>query len=223
MRKLFVLLLILNTLPVFSQNETKNEDFTTKNHYLFKEFTNGIITFYDGRSIRATINYSVLLNEIHFMQNDQILVLGELEKVQNVRIGEINLFPHNNRVYQLLYIRNYRILKFRRVDFTYKEERSVIYGSQNQTAVVQNVSGIDERQSQELKDIAANGEDKPLKVYDQYYIFNNNKLIGFSEKNLLKLHKNNKESIEKYLSENKINIGNEIDLLKLVEYCNSIK
>jgi len=221
MKRLVAFVFIIITLSAYSQNKN-NDEFTTKNHYYFNEFMNGIVTFNDGRQVRATLNYSVLYNELHFIQDQKVMVLDGIDLVKNVRIEGTDFIPFKNKIYILLYIKDYKLVKQKWVDYTFKENRSVIYGSGNQTASVEKYNGIDQEDNISLQN-NNNFKEESIKVYDLYYVIDGKKLIKVNKKNILKLHKRNQDLINSYITENNIDFNKEKDIIDLITYCNQLK
>ena len=226
MNKFFLsfITLIITVSTSFAQRdieELEKDSFSNKNHFIFNKFIEGNVYFKNGSALIKELNYSVYSNEIYFYDNDELLTISNLNKIRNVKIKGLIFIPYNKKFYELLYVKNYKLLKLRTVDFGNKTENTAIYGSGNQTSSVKQVKNINDHSLHySIEDKGKVDLEKELKVFNKFYILKDNRLSPLTKKKVLRIHKDKKKEIESFIKENNIRLTNEVDLIKLVEYCN---
>lgn len=92
--------LIFSLLSIVCSSQVKVVELT---HYLFPEFTNGVVLMKSGEKNEALLNYNSLTEEMIFDNRGIKLAIGQLELVDTVYIGSRKFFLLNNKFVELIY------------------------------------------------------------------------------------------------------------------------
>lgn len=98
MRITFVL--IFSLLSAVCSSQVKVVELT---HYLFPEFTNGVVLMKSGEKNEASLNYNSLTEEMIFDNRGVKLAIGQLELVDTIYIGGRKFFLLDNKFVELIY------------------------------------------------------------------------------------------------------------------------
>jgi len=82
-----------------AQNEDEN---LMPPHYVFSQFTKGVVKLKDGRIETPMLNYNKLTEEVIFINNGQNLSLTRLETIDTVTIQSRKFIPVGKVFYELL-------------------------------------------------------------------------------------------------------------------------
>ena len=206
-----LIILFLACLPLFSQ-QTKEIS-----HYLFPEFTPGIVLMKDGKKNAALLNFNAATEEMVFNQNGQVLALGEpsLSQTDTVFIGNRKFILHNNQFMEVLHGDGYKFLaeyKCRVIP----PGKPAAYGGTSQTS-----------SSDSYSSWASGGKVYELKLPDDfqvkpYTVYWLDKGSGWEEiksvRQLKNLYKKRKEQYSQYTNDNKIDFEDQEAVAQLIHF-----
>ena len=179
--------------------------------FRYPVFTPGTVTFKDGRSIKGTLNYNMVIGTVQFIDaNSDTLSLANEETIQRVQINN-DLFYFSRGYFRVVdSIKGMMISE--RIYFKNFSEKESSYGMSSSTAASDNFGSILERRAYNL--IAA--EEMKLVKQTEYAIFDQaGAMIYPDKKKLLKIFPDNKTAVSNYLTKNSADPRKEEDLRKL--------
>jgi hypothetical protein len=104
-------------------------------HYVFPEFTKGIVLMKDGTENEASLNYNSLTSEMIFDTRGTKLALSQLETIDTVFIGNRKFVPKENSFIELLFKSKYSLF----VEYKSKMKdpgKPAGYGTTSQTSAI---------------------------------------------------------------------------------------
>lgn len=104
--KRVVYLLIMNILVVTGYSQVRVLELS---HYLFPEFTKGVVLMKTGVKNEALLNYNSLTEEMIFDNKGTKLALGQLDQVDTVYIQNRKFFPLNKKFVEIVYQSKYAL------------------------------------------------------------------------------------------------------------------
>ncbi|MEN6619132.1 MAG: hypothetical protein ABFC28_06500 [Rikenellaceae bacterium] len=186
-------------------------------HYLFPEFTKGVILMKSGIKREVLLNYNSLTEEMIFKDNGKVLAIGkeEIGQVDTVYIKERKFVVLNNKFVELLYQSG---------SYLYAEHKcSVIppgkpapYGGTTETSAIDTYSSLN-----------AGGVLYDLKLPDGYrtkpFIFywlkRNGQLVRFlNMKQLARLYNDKKDQFKAYVKNYNVKYENQESIVQLIKY-----
>ena len=226
-------LIILFLLPMYISAQEKvmldvvsGEDLgnrvSTGMQYVFQDFTKGEVHFKNGRKNSSMLNYNMLLGEMQFLDNEEILSLLTLKDIQMIIINNRKFFPYNNSEFceelhmtgdvRLCVKRNARPLEQSKVGAMGIEtstRSSTTYNS------IDNNSGVRNDLEVQRKILVS--------TKDTYYLMNKGKYYQIkNQKSFTKLFPVHSAKIEAYVIEQDTDFKNEEDLEALIAYCSNL-
>lgn len=189
------------------------------NTHLFKEFTKGSVLMKDGRVEEAFLNYDTEYKSIVFKKEEKVLILTDLQSVDTVYIQDRKFIPALDIFYEVvpgitgigLYI-------------TYSNKKKPIMASPDHEGTTKQTG------NQANNNVASAYVSRPnqlnyaVETSSQYWLRRGNSFYKVNnETQVLKVFpfKDN-AAIKNYLRENKTDFKKLEDVVKLVNYCNSL-
>ena len=225
--KKYMLLLLLIPCWVSAQNRqiveaASGEDISQKisaqMQYLFPEFTNGDV-FFKGHKSSGQLNYNMLLGEMHFLENNQVLTLSNVRDVMVAQIDNRRFYPYNSKEFteELMAAGNYQ-LRVRRKGNMAQHSKKGAYGGDTSTSSITSYSSINSDNRQHSLTV----QEKVLISLNYHYY-----LVGANGKHTLiknvktftKQFPANRQQIEDFVKNQNIRFNNEDDLRALLEFC----
>ena len=202
---------------VFSFSRVSGEELA--NGMLFPRFEEGTVIYKDGRTVKASLNYNTVEEEMLFKNPDgSILALDDPGKVSAISIGN-RFFEYASRdaFYERIPVDSV---------FLYVQWKSTLisegkgsgYGGRSQAAAVTNIGTL----SNQTGNYTRFNLDEEFKVKSEcsYYLKLKNKWKRFnSAKTLGKLFKGHGEEIERFASEENIDFKNPEDVKRIIAFC----
>jgi hypothetical protein len=105
MKPICLLIFIVSTSYVLSA-QVKVLDLT---HYLFPEFSKGIVLMKNGMSNEAYFNYNSLTEEMIFENKGVKLAVGQLDQIDTIFINARKFVPINNKFAEIIYHSKYTL------------------------------------------------------------------------------------------------------------------
>ena len=91
--------MIMNILVVTGYSQVRVLELS---HYLFPEFTKGVVLMKTGVKNEALLNYNSLTEEMIFDNKGTKLALGQLDQVDTVYIQNRKFFPLNKKFVEIV-------------------------------------------------------------------------------------------------------------------------
>ena len=228
MKKYILLLLIPGW--VSAQNRqiveaSSGEDLTRKAsvqiQFLFPEFTGGDV-YYKGNKASGNLNYNMLLGEMQFLENNQVLALANVKDVMVVDINNRKFYPFNDKEFteELMSTGAHR-LRVRRKGTAAQYSKKGAYGTTSSTSSITSYSSIvsDGRQ------FDLNVKEEVLISLNCYYylVGTNGKYVLIKNiKTFTKVFPSHQTQIEEFVKENRTRFDHEDDLKALLEFCSKL-
>ena len=211
-RILYVLIFSVSFITLFSQEKD-----TELSHYVFPEFTQGIILMKNGIKNEALLNYNSSTEEMIFSDNGKMLAIGdtELEQIDTVFIRGRKFIILNNKFIELIYSS--------KCDLYAEHKCRVIppgteagYGTTSQTSSTTSYSSI--TSGGKLYDLKLPGDYK-IEPYTYYWLKRNGELNKFININQLKkLYNDKKNLIKAYVKNHDVKMDNQESIVQFVKY-----
>ena len=213
MKRFFYLLIFsLSFTTLFSQ-----EYDTELSHYLFPEFTQGIILRKNGIKNEALLNYNSVTEEMIFSSKGKMLAIGdtELGLIDTVFIRDRKFITLNNKFIELIYHSKFDL---------YAEYKCRVippgkpagYGTTSQTSATTSYMSI--VSGGQVYDLKLPGDYK-IEPYTYYWLKKNGELNKFINMNQLKKLYNDKKNLFKaYIKKNNVKIDNQESIVQFVKY-----
>ena len=228
--KKYLFLLLLFPWLVSAQNKqvidvASGEDLSMKIsyqfQYLFPEFTNGDV-YFNGHKGSGKLNYSLILCEMQFMENDQVMALSNVKDVLMVNIDNRKFYPFNTKEFteELLTTSKYQ-LRIRRKGSATQPTKKGAYGDNSGTSAITSYSSINNGARQQDLTVDA----KVVITLNYFYYLvgetGKHKLIK-NVKTFTKLFPAYSEKIKVYVKEHQTQFDKEEDLKTLLNYCSKL-
>lgn len=189
-------------------------------HYLFPEFTQGLILMKTGMKYEVLLNYNSLTEEMIFEDKGKKLAIGKnvLDNVDSVYINDRKFIALSNKFIELLYHSKWDL--YGEHTCRVKEKGTPIgYGARSKTTAISSYSSF-----------YSNGDLYNLKLPDSfeiepctyYWLKKNGKFNRFqSMRELKKLYKDKEDLFKAYVKKYDIEYNNQEEIIQLIEYLES--
>ena len=193
-------------------SQTKVVDIT---HYLFPEFTKGVILMKSKIKHETMLNYNLLTEEMIFEINGTKLALGNPDQIDTIYIKGRKFFLLNNKFVELIYHSKFDLYAEYRC--TFKDPgKQVAYGGTSQTS-----------SSSSFSTYTSGGRTINLKLpekiepipYIDYWIKKDGELNKFTNiRQLAKLFNDNQRVYKEYLKKHEVNYDIQTTIIELLRY-----
>ena len=190
-------------------------------HYLFPEFTQGLILMKDGKRNDALLNYNSLTEEMIFDNKGQkkAIAINEILLVDTVFIKERKFVLLNGKFVELVYHSKWDLFVEHKCNVE-EQGKPAGYGGTSQTGAVTSVSSL-YTQGRIVYDLKL-PDDYKTKPYTIYWLKKNGELNKFiNMRELKKLYKDKKNIFKEYLKLNHVKYQNQDSIIQLIEYLES--
>jgi hypothetical protein len=197
------------------------EEMSVHDQFLDSVFHNGRVFFKSGDITRAFLNYNVIANGIFFLNDDkQALQLVGLPEIKLIAYGKRNFVPINSKdVGEIIatYNNGTNLILQRKSKVKNNAEYRGAYGTSTVTSATVRVNTWNDQG-------ASIGIDKTTEIEisleSSYLLMVDNKITPLKTlKTLKKIYPSRWESIKQFVDVNKINLNNQFDLVRLVNFC----
>ncbi len=184
-------------------------------HYLFPEFTKGVVLMKSGIKNETMLNYNLLTEEMVFENKGQKLAINQTELVDTVFIQGRKFFPLKNKFIELLVHSKYDLYIEYRCSVI-EPGKPAAYGGTSQTSATTSYSSyFSGAQVYELK-LPDGYETKP---YSEYWLKKEGKLTKFSNiRQLVKLLNENDAVIKEYIKEHDVKFNDQESIVGLLRF-----
>ena len=229
--KKYIFLLLLLPVWVSAQNrqiveaasgDNLSQKVSPQMQYLFPEFTNGEVYFSGSPKGSGKLNYNMLLGEMQFMENGQVMALANVKDVVVVNIGDRKFYRFNDKEFteELTSTGTYQ-LRVRRKGNVASHSKKGAYGMESSTSSITSYSSINEAGQQYNLTVA---ENVLISLNRYYYLVGTNVKYTLikNAKTFTKQFPAYRVQIEEYVTERHTRYDNEDDLKALLDYCNKL-
>jgi len=214
MNRIFYLL-ILNLLVSIGYAKEQKQNIT---HYLFPEFTNGVVMMKAGAMKVALLNYNALTEEMIFENNGVRLAVALVESIDTIFISDRKFFPLNGKFVELLYHSKYDLYAEHKCNIK-DPGKPAGYGTSSQTGATSTFSSF--FSGNRVYDMKL-PEAYEINPYTIYWLKKDDKLIKFvSIRQLLKFFEDKSSQFKKFVKENDVSYDDQESLIKLVAFLES--
>ena len=229
MKKLFFLVVILacgfciaaQSRKSFSVNPGKKivEEIPITDIYKYAEFRMGEVSFRNGTAADVKLNYNSVFGEMQYIdpKNGDTLSIAEEKNIRFIAVEKDTFYFDEGWMELIGGTAIVRIAKKKLLEITNRESIGAMEAPGFAVETYNKYTG-----SQHMKDLVAK-EKLTFTEHISYYFGDRfNHYSRANKKGLLKLYGDSNEKIDKWISENKIDLSNENDLKKLSVYLQSL-
>lgn len=206
----FILILSLLTIPGFSQLQILEVS-----HYLFPEFSKGVVLMKSGIRNETMLNYNSLTEEMIFDNKGKKLALSQLELIDTVYINGRKFFYLNNRFVELLCNSKYDLYAEHKCSVK-EPGKPAGYGGSSQTSAITSYSSFfSGGQAYEMK-LPGGYETNPS---IEYWLKKDGKLTKFiSIRQLSKLFSDKENVFKQFVKNHDVKYDNQASLVELIRF-----
>ena len=192
----------------------------TSEVFLYPEFTSAKVFLRNGSGAEAKLNYSRLVDEMHFIDpKGDTLALDNEANVKYVVAGN-DTFYYDEGYLRIVTPGSFAKLAIRDTWVISETRQLGAYNSTNTSVAMLAFKSLEE--GGRLYDLIVN-EDVILKREEKYFFGDNfNQFVIASKANLLMLFPKEQQRIGMYVKENRINFNDKADLEKTVQFVNLV-
>jgi len=186
-------------------------------HYIFPEFTRGVILMKTGVKNEALLNYNSLTEEMIFENKGKKLTLNkaELDQVDTVFIKGRKFFLLNNKFVELVYHSTVELYAMHKCKAYPPGQPSGYNGTSQVSAISSYSSLVVDGKVYELK----LPDDYVINPYIDYCLKKDGELKNFiSIRQLMKLYDDKKNLFKAYIKEHDVNYNNQESIVQFIEY-----
>lgn len=197
------------------------QELAETSHYLFPEFTQGVILMKTGQRNNALLNYNSLTEEMIFEKNGQDKAIGtdELSLVDTIYIQGRKFVPLNGKFVELIHHSTWDLF----VENKCKIEdtgKPAGYGGTSQTSAITSISSL-YSQGRVIYNLKLPGNFKIYK-YHSYWLRKNGEVHELITLRAIKnLYKDKKALYKKYTKNHPVKYKDQESILQLIEYLES--
>jgi hypothetical protein len=190
--------------------------------YRFTTFTDGKIYYLNSISA-GKLNYSILLGEIHFIdQKQDTLSLANENLIKKVTIGETNFYYAKEKGYveEIADFSNIK-LGISQIIHMVNSEKEGAYDQSTGVAAIRSYKSLATGNSS-LQSLQLKGDILLAKRINYFLIDQNSRIHVANKNNFLKVYAKHKKTIAAYIKQEMIDFKSEKDLRKLLSFCNQL-
>ncbi len=184
-------------------------------HYIFPEFTSGVVLMKTGEKNEALLNYNSLTEEMIFDKKGTKLAIGQIELVDTVYIKDRKFFNLNNKFVEIIYHSKYDLYAEHKCNVL-DPGKPAGYGGSSQTSATTTYSSyFSGGQVYEMK-LPEGYETKPS---TDYWLMKDGKLNKFiSIRQLIKLFSEKDNLIKRYIKKHDVKYNNQESIIELIRF-----
>lgn len=210
-------ILISNLISISSYAQQEYVEIT---HYIFPEFTQGVVLMKNGIKNDALLNYNSLTEQMIFEKKDKKLAIAmnELGLIDTVFIKDRKFIAYNSVFVEFLSYSKWDLYIEHKCKIEEPGKSSGYGGTSRTTAIKSYSSFYSEGNSYKLK----LPDDYKLNPYAHYWLKKNGKLNKFtSMRELKKLYKDKDDLFKTYLKKYRVKYDDQEGIIQLIEYLES--
>ena len=191
--------------------------------YVFPEFTNGEVFYIGMPKVSGSLNYNMLVGEMQFVENGQVLALADIERVLLVSIDNRKFYRFKkNEFAEELYSTGSCFLRARYRGNAVTHGKKGAYGTTSSTASITSYSSYSANNQTFNLNVA---EEVLVSVDNFYYLVGTNgKYTQIKNvKAFTKHFPKYKSQIEAFVKENNIKFNDQNSLISLLAFCSTLE
>jgi len=198
---------------------------TTTWPYLYSEFTNGVIYFNDGKQAKRLLNFDIVNEQIHFIENELIKQLF-LNDISSIDIGtDTYVFWEQKAIRVFKAEEKGFVGAFIKARLDQIHETGGAYGSSSTTQATRKLSSIEVSSRLNLNHVELQRDKsmgEPVNWEYDYHLFVNGNAYKASKRSLRKsLTRDQRTAFDKFLKGNKIKWDDPDGLINLLKFFNN--
>ncbi len=189
-------------------------------HYLFPEYTKGVILMKDGTKHESLLNYNSLSEEMIFENNGKKLAIAKVDipLLDTVFIKDRKFITFNSKFFELLYHSKWDIYVEHKCKLNKKGKPSGYGGTSKTTSIKTYSSLYSEGNMHKLK----SSDGYEIEPYTHYLLRKNGELNRFTNmRELKKFYKDRKDLFKACVKMYGAKYNNQESIVKLIEYLES--
>ena len=191
--------------------------------YRYPQFKEGTVSFLNGSSANAKLNYNFMLGEVQFIGAVRdTLSLANEQTIKQIQIGD-NFF-----YYDVTHGYAERIAAYPKANLVVKTifkvaavEKMAAMGKSSATSSIREVNTLSNGNSSVQK-LASKGDVILSKEKTYFLMDQNNRFYKTNRSGFIKLFSDHKKAIETYIKEESIDFDNEESLKKILLFCSQL-
>lgn len=213
-------LLFAFTLCFISLVSKSQENINYVSHYLFQEFSEGMIVMKHRGAYKASLNYNLITNELVFENNNVRYAIAKdsLINIDTVIINDKRLILVRNSFVEVIHLSSFELY----VDHKCKVNSPgspAAYGGTSYTSATSSVSSMYSTGGTYLFEVP---EGYKIEPYYIYWIKKNGELKRFTNiKQISKYYESKKDKIKLYIKENNIKFNDVNGITNLFRFAES--
>ncbi len=226
MKIVFSLLIIISTLTSFSQIE--NNYYSINSQYLFNTFNSGEIYFKDGNIVKGELNYNVLVDEFHYIQNGILKTFTEndIKIISKIIIADKQFIFKDRITYEVINSSKTLLLLKRAASQDNINQNTGAYGTSPNTSANKKIYTLShtighEMEKDALVNIKNDKNSDEINIRKSFYIIYNNDLYHANKRTIYKLFRS-KDIIKVFIKKEKIDMKVAKDLIRLILFCENL-
>ncbi len=191
--------------------------------YRYETFRNGSVSFYDGRSATARLNYNVLLGEMQFVDlTGDTLSLADEQAIQHIRIEE-NTFYLDPKYGYLEVVAQYPAVKLalHQSFATVSKEKKGAYDQSTGASSIKNYNSYASGNTR-LQKLEPDGDVLIAREVTYFLVDENKRVFRANKSNVLKIFSKHKKAVSTYLDEKDVDFDKEEDIRQLLQFCSEL-
>lgn len=186
-------------------------------HYIFPEFSKGVVLMKNGVKNEAMLNFNSLTEEMIFDNKGTKLAMTQLDQVDTVYVKDRKFFILNNKFVEVIFKSKVALYAEHRCSVK-DPGKPAAYGGTSQTSATTTYSSfLSGGQVYELK----LPDGIVTKPYIEYWFGKDGKVNKFlTVRQLLKLCGDKEEAAKAYAKENNVKYENQESIIGLIRYLN---
>lgn len=191
--------------------------------YRFETFRNGSVSFYNGRSATARLNYNLLLGEMQFIDlTGDTLSLADEQTIQSIKIEE-DTFYYDPKYGYLEVVAQYPAVKLtlQQSFSTVSKEKKGAYEQSTGASSIKNYNSYASGTSR-LQKLDPDGDVLIAREVAYFLVDRNNRVSRANKSNVLKVFAKQKKAIGTYLDEKDTDFDKEEDIRQLLQFCSEL-
>jgi len=211
MKQIFLFLLAFTAVNV-SFGQAKVIEIT---HYLFPEFSKGVVLMKNGMKNEASLNYNSLTEEMIFENNGIKLAVSQLDKIDTIFIKNRKFIPVNNKFFEIVYQSKYTLFAEHKCSIKDPGKPSGYGGTSQTSATTTYSSYFSGGQVYELK-LPEGYQTKP---FVDYWLRKDGQINKFlSLRQLSKFFSDKEDLFKVFVKKQDVKYDNETSLVELIKF-----
>jgi hypothetical protein len=213
-RTILAIVLLNLVVPLIAQTDS----IENLPQYLYHSFTKSSLKLKTGESYTGILNYNTITEKMIFYQNGTLKTLNKPETVDTIFLQNTKFVFYENVFYEVLLNAPVSLFIQHKSNLI-SPGKPAAYGVSSETASSTSISQLYSDKAYNLK-LPDSYKVTPAPVY---WIRINNVMQKFSsERQFVKLFQTKADDIKEYIDKANINIKKQIDIIKLVTFCNEL-